>query len=57
MILTKLETKSYFEGELDSDYIYTFSEHQLFYSENPQIQERISIVTYTDLTAALEIVW
>ena len=56
-LLTKLEAKSYFEGKLDSDYIYTFSDHQLFYIENPQIQERISIVIYTDLTAALEIAW
>lgn len=55
--LTKLEVKSYREGTLDSEHIYTFSEHQLCYSENSQIQERISVVTYMDLTAALEIVW
>ena len=55
-MLTKLEAKYYYEGVLESDHIYTFSDHQLFYSENPQIQKRISIINRTDLDAALEIV-
>jgi hypothetical protein len=56
-ILTNLEVKEYRTGRLHTTYVITFSDHQLCYSENPQVQERIAIVCYTDLSSALEIVY
>jgi hypothetical protein len=55
--LTKLEVKSYEEGILDSTHIFTFSNHILCYSDNPAVIDRIGIVYYTDIDAALEIIW
>ena len=55
--LTSLEVKSYEEGILDSTHIFTFSNHILCYSENPAVIDRIGIVYYTDIDAALEIIW
>lgn len=56
-ILTNLEVKEYQTGRLQTTNVITFSDHQLCYSENPQVQERIAIVCYTDLSSALEIVY
>lgn len=55
--LVKLDAKSYYDGILDSTYTYTFTDHQLCYSENPAVIDRISIVCYTDIDAASDIIW
>ena len=54
---TNLEVKKYEKGTLDATYTYTFTDHQLFYSENPAVQDRVAIVCYFDIDAALDIVW
>ena len=56
-ILTKLEAQQYDEGEWYATYIYTFSAHQLCYSENPSVQERVEEIYMTDNDAAMEIIW
>ena len=53
--LTKLEAKGYFEGSWDSTHEMTFSNYQIYYSENPSVQKRVAIVCYTDIDAAVDI--
>ena len=55
--LVKLESKSYYDGVWDSTHVHSFTDHQLCYSENPAVLDRISIVYYTDIDAAAEIIW
>ena len=54
--LISLLAKAYEEGTLYSTHTIEYVRHQLYYSENPSVQARLSQITFTDFEAALDIV-
>ncbi|MBO7302716.1 MAG: hypothetical protein J6U68_00840 [Clostridia bacterium] len=55
--LISLTVKQYEEGTLHSSHTFEYSNHVLCYSENPNVQQRMSQITCTDIDAAADIVW
>lgn len=55
--LLSLTVKAYNLGTLESSHTLEYSDHVLCYSENPEVQVRMSQITCTDIDAAADIVW
>lgn len=55
--LLSLTVKEYDLGSLESSHTFEYSNHVLCYSENPNVQQRMSQITCTDIDAAADIVW
>lgn len=56
-ILIKLDVNEYYSGILEDTGTITFKDHKLCYSENSSTRDRLAMVYYTDIDAALDIIW